>query len=183
MAREEGDLAELRQLQRIFGNRVEPPAPGLTEREIQQQFNMNTRWLREPPMTQEEARRWVTKPRLTKRFTIMPHRPLREVLRSMQEHINNANPVVQQNVNKIIQELRKEIENHEGISKAELNKQKAEALRQAVVSKGIPPSSAQGPIKNIMGFAGLPEVRPRIAGRKTRKSKSVRRKSTRKVRR
>lgn len=65
------------------------------------------------------------------------------------------------------------------IENAELNKQKRYNVGKALEQRGIPGTSASGPLKNILGFAGIPAP-AKGTGRRKRKTRKTKRNLKRK---
>lgn len=139
----------------------------------------NRRWLTGPVMTDAEVSTFVNGTRLTQGGQpVQDNRTLQERLDAMARLPANTDEV-RQNIEKIQAELRRQIRLQFAprIGEAELNKQKGERTRQLSEQIGLSGRTDSGPLGTILGYAGLPEVKPRIKGGKTRKGKKSKRKT------
>lgn len=86
---------------------------------------------------------------------------------------DNAPLMIQMNPEEKIQDYNLRWRNWK-IENAELNKQKRYNVGKALEQRGVPGTSATGPLKNILGFAGIPAP-AKGTGRRKRKSRKTRR--------
>ncbi len=131
-------------------------------------------------MTDDEVRRWIDGPRLTQSGRIAEdNRTIEERIESLESYAEMyRDNVAGENAQKIVDQMKRDLHKVK-IGKSELDKQKAYAVTEVMESKGISGEPGHGPADKIRGFLGLPPVKKRDGGRKTKKNS----KKTRRLRR
>jgi len=127
-------------------------------------------------MSDDEVRRWVTGPRLDRRGNpYVDKTPMKESLAAMNGYAKMYQGDVRgENAKKIAKELERRL-----LTETEMNKQTAYAVTEVMESKGLSGEPGHGPADKIRGFLGVPPVKKRDGGRKTKKNS----KRTRRLRR
>lgn len=127
---------------------------------------MSRRWLKEPLMTQDEAKQWVDW-----QLSLSPKRSEGEILTDMKKYIPMYQGSIESENAKVIVDYLTS-KTREMISKAEVDKQKRDAVGRVLEQKGVPATPGTGPMSKILEYADIRKPAKGTGGRKTRKTRS-----------
>ena len=105
---------------------------------------MSRRWLREPLMTEDEAKQWVDW-----QLTLKPVRSEAEILAEMKKYVKMYEGRIEgENATVVVDYLTSKM--GRSISKAELDKQKRDVVGSVLERRGVPSTPGTGPMKKIL---------------------------------